>query len=72
MNQCKLVVNIKKWVDINKYKYFYIKLVHACWENWQYAVLTELQGVKIDGFLYPNFMLILRIQAKSSSTFAPQ
>ena len=31
--QCKLVVNIKKWVDINKYKYVCIKLVHACWEN---------------------------------------
>ena len=24
MNQCKLVVSIKKWVDINKYKYVYI------------------------------------------------
>ena len=23
------VVNIKKWVDINKYKYVCIKLVHA-------------------------------------------
>ena len=31
--QCKLVVNIKKGVDINEYKYVYIKLVHAGWEN---------------------------------------
>ena len=43
INQCKLVVNIKKWVDINKYKYVCIKLVHACWENWQYA-LTHKAG----------------------------
>ena len=28
-----LVVSIKKWVDINEYKYVCIKLVHACWEN---------------------------------------
>ena len=35
IRQCKLVVNIKKWVDSNEYKYVCIKLVHACWENWQ-------------------------------------
>ena len=33
ITQCKLVVNIKKWVDINKYKYVCTKMVHACWEN---------------------------------------
>ena len=33
IHQCKLVVSIKKWVDINEYKYVCIKLVHACWEN---------------------------------------
>ena len=33
IDQCKLGVNIKKWVDINEYKYVYIKLVLACWEN---------------------------------------
>ena len=32
ISQCKLVVNIKKWVDINEYKYVCIKLVHACCE----------------------------------------
>ena len=31
--QCKLVVSIKKWVDINEYKNACIKLVRACWEN---------------------------------------
>ena len=31
--QCKLVVNIKKWVDIKEYKYVYLKLVLTCWEN---------------------------------------
>ena len=40
--QCKLVVNIKKLVDINKYKYICIKLVHACWENWQYALTMQV------------------------------
>ena len=29
ITQCKLVVSIKKWVDINEYKYVCIKLVHA-------------------------------------------
>ena len=33
ISQCKLVVNIKKWVDINEYKYVCIKLLHTCWEN---------------------------------------
>ena len=33
ISQCKLVVNIKKWIDINEYMYVCIKLVHACWEN---------------------------------------
>ena len=40
--QCKLVVNIKKGVDINEYKYVYIKLVHAGWENWQYALTMQV------------------------------
>ena len=39
---CKLAVNIKKWVDINQYKYVCIKLVHACWENWQYALTMQV------------------------------
>ena len=34
----------------------------------QYATLTESHGVKIDGFLYPNFMQIPKMLAKSSST----
>ena len=42
IDQCKLVVSIKKWVDINKYKYIYIKLVHACWENRQYALTMQV------------------------------
>ena len=40
--QCKLVVNIKKGVDINEYKYVYIKLVHAGWKNWQYALTMQV------------------------------
>ena len=40
--QCKLVVNIKKWVDIIEYKYVHMKLVHACWENWQYALTMQV------------------------------
>ena len=41
MIQCKLVVSIKKWVDINEYKYVCIKLVHTWWENWQYAICPK-------------------------------
>ena len=48
--QCKLVVNIKKWVDINEYMYVCIKLVHACWENWQYA-LWQCTAVGCTSFL---------------------
>ena len=43
MRQCKLVVDIKKWVDIKEYRCVYIKLVHACWENWQYALTMQDQ-----------------------------
>ena len=32
----------KKRVDINEYNYVYIKLVHACWENWQYALTMQI------------------------------
>ena len=32
----------KKWVDIKEYKYVCIKLVHDCWENWQYALTMLL------------------------------
>ena len=32
------------------------------------ATSTELYGVKIDGFLYPNFIQIPKKEAKSSST----
>ena len=39
--QCKLAVIIKKLVDINEYKYVCKKLVHACWENWQYALTMQ-------------------------------
>ena len=41
IGQCKLVVDIKKWVDINKYEYVFIKLVHACWENWKYICIDN-------------------------------
>ena len=40
--QCKLVVNMKKWVDIKEYKYIRIKLVHAGWEKWQYALTMQV------------------------------
>ena len=40
--QCKLVVSRKKWVDINEYMYVCIKSVHACWENWQYALTMQV------------------------------
>ena len=40
VEQCKLVVNIEKWVDINEY--VCIKLVHPCWENWQYALSRDI------------------------------
>ena len=36
IDQCKSIVNKKKQVNITKCKYVCIKLVHACWENWQY------------------------------------
>ena len=45
IRQCKLVVNIKKWVDINKYKYVCIKMVPTCRENWQYAFLAKIQNL---------------------------
>jgi hypothetical protein len=40
--QCKLVANIKKRIDNNEYKYVCIKLVHTCWENWQYALTMQV------------------------------
>ena len=40
--QCKLIINIKKQVDINQCKYVCIKLVRACWENWQYALTMQV------------------------------
>ena len=36
------------------------------------ATLTKSDGVKVDGFVYPNFMYIPKMEAKSSSTIAPQ
>ena len=35
------------------------------------ATQTESNGVKIDGFLYPNFMQIQKKEVKSSSTVPP-
>ena len=40
-NQCKLIVNIKKQVNI-QCKYVCIKLVYACKENWQYALTMQV------------------------------
>ena len=57
---CKLVVNIKNWVDMNEYKYVCIKLVHACWENWQYALTMQLfislhmYNIFLGWYLVPN------------------
>ena len=41
-NTMQIGLRIKKWVDINKYKYVCIKLVHACMENWQYALTMQV------------------------------
>ena len=38
----KWVLSIKKWVDINKYNYVCIKMVHACMENRQYALTMQV------------------------------
>ena len=37
-----MILNIKKQVDINQCKYVCIKLVRACWENWQYALTMQV------------------------------
>ena len=42
MTQCKLIINIEKQVNIKKCKYVCIKLVRACWENWQYALTMQV------------------------------
>ena len=38
ISQCKLIGTIKKQVNNEQCKYVCISLVHACRENWQYAL----------------------------------
>ena len=73
IGQFKLVVNIKKWVNINKYKYVYIKLVLACWKNWQYAltmrVCSSLTTTYFEPHWFPSHQFILLTQGSIHEIF---
>ena len=58
--------NIKKQVGSNQCKYVCIKLVRACWENWQYALTMQVsKGTCIVPFIWKNMFTKIKETALS-------
>ena len=58
-----------KWVDINEYKYVCIKFVHACWENWQYALKICIDNAEYQNFDIFSNQSIREIFSKSNRNY---
>ena len=63
--KCKLVVSIKKWVDINEYKYVCIKMVHLNENSWM--VMSNTPQIFLDGneHYHPKIFTTLQNHNKS-------